>query len=256
MRTLYRCDNDACGAEKFSETDLNNFGACKVCITGLLRRALAPTMDFSAIAKVMPRMTEAQEAAYLADRERRRVESEHKRAERRTLAFENGLPPALRWAKVDAAELGTRCSVANPGAWAKANWQAKRVVFVGPAGAGKSSLAVAMLRWAFEAGRSACFSAAHRLGTIRIQTAAGLGEPEYIAKALAADVTLIDDLGIEKMTQNNAVPDVIIDRHLEDRATWVTTGLSSEQIAQRYGDGVRRRIYEGAVGIRLGAKSG
>ena len=50
----------------------------------------------------------------------------------------------------------------------------------------------------------------------------------------------------------NPIPDIIFARHAEDRPTWVTTGLTREQLVKRYGLGVVARIFERAKVIRLG----
>jgi hypothetical protein len=40
MGTKYRCDNDGCGVEKTSTTELAIFGTCRECGTGTLRRTM------------------------------------------------------------------------------------------------------------------------------------------------------------------------------------------------------------------------
>jgi hypothetical protein len=41
-----------------------------------------------------------------------------------------------------------------------------------------------------------------------------------------------------------AVPDVILERATYGRPTWITTWMSPDQAAQRYGDGIARRLFE------------
>jgi hypothetical protein len=50
------------------------------------------------------------------------------------------------------------------------------------------------------------------------------------------------------------VRDVVFERHDAERPTWITTGFSSQQLADFYGDGFLRRILEGAMVVRLVAK--
>jgi hypothetical protein len=55
---------------------------------------------------------------------------------------------------------------------------------------------------------------------------------------------VLDDLGSERNTALNAVPDILAERAYLGRPTWVTTWMTAEQVAQRYGDGIARRLYE------------
>jgi len=151
-----------------------------------------------------------------------------------------------------------------------------RVVLVGPAGAGKSTLAAAHLRACAEHDleRRVRFLEAGRLGeqTIRVE---GLDGPAVhvspVEWALAADVLALDDLGAEL---EGAQPGsgllaqrigpackVIVKRFLRGRPTVITTGIGVDTkstrelqgaIASLYGDRVARRMLEGAAVIRLG----
>lgn len=129
------------------------------------------------------------------------------------------------------------------------------VALVGPLGAGKTTLAAAMLRTAVTRGTwggAVHFGRAHRLGVARIQHAAGKGEAEAVEEAMNATLLLLDDVGNEHQTSTNAVPDVLLERYEEGRATWVTTWLTPKEAAQIYGGGVARRIFEQAKRITLG----
>jgi DNA replication protein DnaC len=78
----------------------------------------------------------------------------------------------------------------------------------------------------------------------RAQHGLGQGEPTEVERALSAHLLVLDDLGSERNTATNAVPDVIFERAYAGRPTWVTTWMTAEQVAQRYGDGIARRLWE------------
>ena len=128
------------------------------------------------------------------------------------------------------------------------------VAFVGPSGSGKTTLAVAGLRlrvsWLHEFWR---VMPAFRLSQARIQHSAGKGEAPLVAKALRSPFVLLDDIGSEAQTANNPIGEIIQERDAEDRPTWITTGLSREDLGNRYGGGVARRILERSKVVRLGA---
>jgi hypothetical protein len=167
-------------------------------------------------------------------------------------ALERTIPPVYRWAHFAAPELRERVPVAAV-ATGQSSWREPRICLMGICRAGKTSLAVAMLRqWVSSSGRAAAFLHAYKLGVARIQHPAGHGEPELVEVAMRAPLVLLDDLGSERDHALSAVPDVIFERHAENRPTWVTTGLTRDQLVKRYGPGVVARIFERAKVIRVG----
>jgi DNA replication protein DnaC len=129
----------------------------------------------------------------------------------------------------------------------------RRAVFVGAAGSGKTSLAVAMMRaWMAKHRQAAHFAHAHRLGSARLKHRFGQGEADEIAAAIDAPLCLIDDLKDERLTSTTAIYDVLQERHADGLPTFVTTGLGLDEptararIIEIYGDGTARRILEGA----------
>ena len=110
-------------------------------------------------------------------------------------------------------------------------------------------------RWVATTERKATFVHAYRLGLARIQHQAGSGEPDVVETAMRVPLLLLDDLGSERDHAMNAVPDVVFERDAENRPTWVTTGLTRDQLIQRYGLGVVARVFERATVIRLGART-
>jgi len=170
-------------------------------------------------------------------------------------ALERTIPPAYRWASFAAPELPARVPPSSIGV-GQSSWREPRLCVMGICRAGKTSLAVAMLRqWVVWSERAAAFLHAYRLGVARIQHPAGHGEPDIVELAMRAPLILLDDLGSERDHALSAVPDVIFERHAENRPTWVTTGLTRDQLVKRYGPGVVARIFERAKVIRLSASA-
>jgi hypothetical protein len=61
---------------------------------------------------------------------------------------------------------------------------------------------------------------------------------------MTTQLLVVDDLGSERNIATNAVPDVIFARALASLPAWVTTWMTPADIAQRYGDGIARHLYE------------
>jgi DNA replication protein DnaC len=116
------------------------------------------------------------------------------------------------------------------------------VLFAGPAGSGKTSLAVACLRASPWPG--AFFVGAKDLERARIEQQAGRGEAPLVQRSLAARLLLVDDLGQDKPSAVSAVEAVLLARHDASRTTWVTTGLTARELEERYGAGIARRLTE------------
>ena len=126
----------------------------------------------------------------------------------------------------------------------------------GPAGSGKTSLACAVLKARYIlTGKFFQFAPASVIAMARSRHKLGAGDPQEIVDALTAEVLLIDDLGFEKPgpTSVGDVETVIYERHLHARPTWVTTWMRSDKARERYGDGIARRLFEGATIIDCGA---
>ncbi len=170
------------------------------------------------------------------------------------------IPRHFAWASSGAPELLERVALRRPNGDRAVQQReyidvidrvlgAHRVIFAGPSGSGKSSLACAALRLRIPHG---LWLSALKLGTARIQHSAGDGEAALVERAMTVPLLLLDEVGGETKTSTNAVRDVLFARHDSDLPTWITTGFTSTQLAEMYGDGALRRIIEGAYVVRLG----
>ena len=137
---------------------------------------------------------------------------------------------------------------------------AERMVLLGDPGTGKTSLAVAAYRAVVTGAqdlsriRRMRFVSAYELAKARARHPLGKGEAPLVEDAFNASLLVIDDLGSEQNAQQSAVTEVIYERHAECRQTWITSFLTPELAAVRYGAGIARRIFEGARIGRLGGK--
>lgn len=174
-----------------------------------------------------------------------RAEVERNEAIERALAT---FPAKYGWAAVTSPDLRKRVMTQDLAGDIKRVLAADRVLFVGPSGAGKTSLAVACLRARVPRCR---YVSALRLGTARIQHSAGDGEAELVERCMTAPLLLIDEVGGEQRTTTNAVRDVIFERYEADLPTWVTTGMTANQLSEMYGDGMLRRLMEKACVVKL-----
>lgn len=139
--------------------------------------------------------------------------------------------------------------------------RAPRAAFLGPAGAGKTSLAVAMFRALLEVERPDPYRraehryvSAHALAKARAMHTLGDGEAPLVEASLRAPLLLVDELGGEDARHASAVAEVIYERHAEGLPTWITTGVLPKDLANRYGGGIARRLFEGATIFRLAGR--
>lgn len=175
---------------------------------------------------------------------------------KRELAIETrSIPARYHWSAPESPELQKRITGHDSTKDSlESICEAASAVFTGPAGAGKTSLACAALRLAKRQGAMVLFEHSYKLANARALHKLGDGEPALVDRAMSCQLLLIDDLGNERRTELSAVSDVIFERHAEERCTWVTTAFSPSEIAAKYGDGISRRVFEGAKVVRLGKK--
>lgn len=171
------------------------------------------------------------------------------------------IPRAFDGATLDAAWLVSLVGDESM-AHAQRSLSVVRAAFIGPPGAGKTSLAVAMLRAVladYAKTGNMFMDARHRYvsayALAKARATSPLGEESALVdSALRAPLLLVDELGGEEPRHASAVAEVLYERHAAELPTWVTTGATPKAIADRYGGGIARRVFEGATVFRLGAK--
>ena len=166
------------------------------------------------------------------------------------------VPARSRDVRLDAPWLAALVGPENI-AKARQNVRSERVTFVGKPGGGKTSLAAAMfheLVATSEGGWRArhMFVCAYEIARARRNASLGEEAP-LVTLALSTPLLVIDELGGEESQYASAVYEVIHQRYGEQLPTWITTGVGPKELAARYGGGIARRLFEGAVGFRLGA---
>lgn len=169
------------------------------------------------------------------------------------------IPPAYQGAELDAPWL---VALVGPEVVARGHEVVgvPRAAFVGPPGAGKTSLAAALFKASARAETAPrlqryAWVSSHKLAKARAGQPLGQGEAPLVEVCIEASLLVIDELGGEDPRYASAVAEVLFDRHEQARPTWVTTGVGPKEIAARYGGGIARRVFEGAAVFRLGARS-
>jgi DNA replication protein DnaC len=133
----------------------------------------------------------------------------------------------------------------------------------GPTGLGKTTVAASIVRrWyalpiarlsvcdreAYEKTRfpSLEWARAFDLNNARLEHKFGTSEPEVITDAKRCDFLVLDDIGRESRRpgSEDVIEEVLQERYDKGRVSFVTTGLRLEQVVERYGDAVVRRIVE------------
>lgn len=151
---------------------------------------------------------------------------------------ERDLPLAIK----TAAELK---AIALKGAEAKR----KNINLLGKTGTGKTYFASCFAGESSLAGRTVVFITAFSFvdRALKYHTSFTADKAEQLSPLLDADVLIIDDLGTESMLKNVTAEylyHVINERQLNKRTTLITSNLSIDEIAIRYGERTASRLFD------------
>lgn len=189
-----------------------------------------------------------------------RAEAEREMAKVMRFARET-VPERHRWATLDSPELLSRCSQA--GIKAVVGLLGRKLpvglALHGPAGSGKTSVAVAMLQrihasatvdapeLVVRRARGAWFVSMPDLRSVLNEARRGEAAPELLQRCRAATVLVLDDLGGQVREE---VSDLLSYRHARELPTIVTTPYSREEAAARgLDERLARRVYEMSIGF-------
>jgi DNA replication protein DnaC len=187
--------------------------------------------------------------------ERYRAEQRQKDTERRAKETRRGLPRRFR--DVDADKIKERVTPAAPVEHARERLAqpgfASNIVLMSKStGDGKTTAACYLLiEWAALRDQVGSFTTALELAEARRQAKFGTGEADSIVRANRAPLLLIDEIGAEQ-TRDLGLDEVIRHRYDAKLATIFTSGFDREALANKFGSAIERRIFEGALVIRLG----
>jgi DNA replication protein DnaC len=92
------------------------------------------------------------------------------------------------------------------------------------------------------------------LAKARAEHRLGGGEAPLVADAKTTPLLLLDELGAEATRGDDAVAEVIHERHANERVTIYTTPFSVDELGLKFGGGIARRVFEGATVIALGGR--
>jgi hypothetical protein len=174
------------------------------------------------------------------------------------------VPGEYAWARFDSPDLLSRVGpkehglrVDGPRLVAEAREIAEEVlrggrrvaVFAGPAGAGKTSLAVAVGTEIVERDPSRTFlfvDAFDLQNEEHRQFGGAQAESPLLAEARSVDVLVLDEAGAERVPRDRAsvVAELLHYRHKRELVTLLTTPHRARQLKELWGDGVWRRVAD------------
>jgi DNA replication protein DnaC len=134
-----------------------------------------------------------------------------------------------------------------------AGWDLQaNVLLVGNVGSGKTHAAVAAGRMAHDQGKTVMFvPVVELLDQLRPD-----GDPKVLDRALAADVLILDDVGLEKPSDwtGERLYAIVNRRWLEQRPTIVTSNLTPDELERSVGRPMWSRLYDSAKRVTVGGQ--
>ncbi len=127
--------------------------------------------------------------------------------------------------------------------------QKKNINLLGATGTGKTFLASCFAYESLEQGRTVTFITAFSFvsKTLAYHTTFNSHKEEHIAPLIESDILIIDDLGTESIFKNVTLEylyHVINERQLNGKTTVITSNLTIDQLAVRYGERIISRLFD------------
>lgn len=125
----------------------------------------------------------------------------------------------------------------------------KNINLIGSSGTGKTFLASCFASAVLATGRSVVFITAFSFvdRALKYHTTFDESKNDYLSSLIEPDVLIIDDLGTENMFRNVTAEylyHIINERQLKGRTTVITSNLSIDAIAVRYGERIASRLFD------------
>ncbi len=157
------------------------------------------------------------------------------------------IPFDLRWATLDSPALIGRVQVDasnSPIPFARTVSRSSNVTLLGPAGAGKTSIACAILR-VYLADRTIDLNQRKRARFANARVMPSLRDRPELAEIERASVLVLDDVGGEENTATGRgmLARIISVRYEWARPTIITTAHDQNAVRSFYGDGIARRMF-------------
>ena len=125
----------------------------------------------------------------------------------------------------------------------------KNFLIEGDSGVGKTFLLSTIAGESIEKGYSTFFVTAFNLNSLMLKYHTNFSEDKekFLAPVFDCDVLIIDDLGTEQVLKNvtkEYLLEILKQRTLSGKHTFISTNLSLEQIIDRYGERIFSRIVD------------